>query len=49
MSRLAFVFDELSLLVPHVLRDYTVAAEGNPLHELVEPLALRRRRLDLVA
>jgi hypothetical protein len=33
------VSDELPLLVPHILRDHTVvAAEGNPLHELVEPL-----------
>jgi hypothetical protein len=42
------VFDELPLLVSHILCDDTVAAEGNPWHELVEAFALCRGRLNLV-
>lgn len=43
------VFDELALFIAHVLCNYLVAAEGNPLHEMVEALVFGRRRLNRVS
>ena len=43
------VFDELALLVAHILGNHAVAAEGHPLHKMVKALASGRGGLDGVA
>ena len=40
------VLNELALFIPHIFRNHVVAAERDPLYELVKPLALVRGRLN---